>query len=590
MKLLKNNSLHLIQHVRIFWRKYLQNIWRNIQWPLIAILGLIALCLGYIGFEKHFEYYEITNSSSDFLYASLQLFLGAAPIKTGYIPIELEVARYLALIVAFYTVMTALMVILNEQVQFLHLKIIRDHVIICGLGSKGFHLARDLNESGDQVVVIECDENNDMIKTCEEQGAIVLLGDAKDKALLQKAGIHKARYVVSFCGDDSTNIQVAILSRELAIERKKLLTCIANINDPHVCNVLGGLELEMEKAKSFRLEFFNIFDLGVRSLLKQYPPYTDVNTIPHILVVGLGNTGENLIVQVARKWRSEHTETCECIRITLIDKCAESKKRSICEKYPQLETVCELVALQVDVKSTEFYQSKLLQDSTEYDITSVYICLDGDYLGFPVALTLRKHLKNETIPIIVQTNNDSGIATLLEGEEFGNLHVFGLLDQVCRPELVLRGVREILARAIHEDYLIHEKKSPDKSTINPSEVSWEELPENLKESNRLQADDIGIKLKTVGCGIAPLTEWDAESFKFTPKEVEMMAKMEHERWVEERLNDGWKFGPIKDLEKKISPYLIPWEQLSDETKEKDRDPITEMPKNLARFGFQIYRL
>ena len=586
-----NISLHLIQRIRIFWRKHLQNMWRNVQWPLIAALGLIALTLGYIGFEKHFEYYEITNSSSDFFYASLQLFLGAAPIKTGYIPIELEVARYLALIVAFYTVLTALMVILNEQVQFLHLKIIRDHIIICGLGSKGFHLARNLNESGDQVVIIECDENNDMLKTCEEQGAIVLLGDAKDKALLRKAGIHKAKYVVSFCGDDSTNIQVAILSRELSIERDEMLACIANINDPHVCNVLGGLELEMEKADFFRLEFFNISDIGVRSLLKQYPPYTNVHIIPHILVVGLGDEGEKLIVQVARKWRSEHIETGERIRITLIDKDAESKTKSICKQYHQLEAVCELVALQVDIKSAQFYQSKLLQDSTECcDITSAYICLDEDYLGVPVALTLRKHLRNVKIPIIVQTKHYSGVATLLEGKGFGNLHVFGLLDRACGPELVFRGIREILARAIHEEYLFHEKNSTDKSTINPSNVSWEELPENLKESNRHQASHIGIKLKTVGSGIAPLTEWDAESFEVTPKEVEIMAEMEHERWIKERRSDGWKFGSTKDLKEKTSPDLIPWEQLSDETKEKDRDPIRKLPEILAKSGFQIYRL
>ena len=64
-----------------------------------------------------------------------------------------------------------------------------------------------------------------MLKSCAEQGTIVLLGDAKDKELLRKAGVHKAKFVVSFCSDDSTNIQVAINSRELAADRKdKVLT------------------------------------------------------------------------------------------------------------------------------------------------------------------------------------------------------------------------------------------------------------------------------------------------------------------------------------------------------------------------------
>jgi FlaA1/EpsC-like NDP-sugar epimerase len=286
----------MIQRIRIFWRKHLRNIWRNVQWPLIVALGLLALVLGYIGFEKHFDVYGISYSPFDLLYASLQLFVINAPIKIGHIPIELELARYLAMVVAFYTVLTALKVIFNEQVQSLRLRMIRDHIVICGLGHKGYHLLTKLNESGEQVVVIECDENNDMLKTCAEQGTIVLSGDAQDEELLRKAGVHKAKYIVSFCGDDSTNIQVAIISRELAIGRKKMLTCITGINDPHVSQILGGLEIEMEKANFFRLEFFNILDIGVRTLLKQYPPYNDLHTNPHILVVGLGNVGENLVV------------------------------------------------------------------------------------------------------------------------------------------------------------------------------------------------------------------------------------------------------------------------------------------------------
>ena len=67
-----------------------------------------------------------------------------------------------------------------------------------------------------------------------------------------------------------------------------------------------------------------------------------------------------------------------------------------------------------------------------------------------------------------------------------------------------------------------------------------------------------------------------------------MAKMEHERWVKERLRDGWKFGPKKDIEEKVSPHLIPWNQLSDEIKEYDRVFIRKLPAFLAQNGFQIY--
>ncbi len=69
-----------------------------------------------------------------------------------------------------------------------------------------------------------------------------------------------------------------------------------------------------------------------------------------------------------------------------------------------------------------------------------------------------------------------------------------------------------------------------------------------------------------------------------------MAVLEHERWCEERRRQGWTYGQEKDIEKKASPYLVPWEKLSEEIKEYDRNVIRGMPAFLARAGFQIHRI
>jgi hypothetical protein len=121
-------------------------------------------------------------------------------------------------------------------------------------------------------------------------------------------------------------------------------------------------------------------------------------------------------------------------------------------------------------------------------------------------------------------------------------------------------------------------------------VPWEELPESLKESNRHQASHIGTKLHAVGCGIAPLTDWEAELFEFTAEEIERMSKMERARWNEERLREGWHYAPgPKNIEKKTTPYLVSWEQLPEDIKELDRNMVRGLPAFLARAGFQIYR-
>ena len=151
-------------------------------------------------------------------------------------------------------------------------------------------------------------------------------------------------------------------------------------------------------------------------------------------------------------------------------------------------------------------------------------------------------------------------------------------------------MREKIARAIHEDYVRLQKEKGQTPQTNPSMISWNELPENFKESNRQQADHISIKLNAVGCEVAPLNDRDAELFKFTPEEIELLAEKEHERWVEERKLDGWKPGQTKDIEKKISPYLVSWDQLTEEIKEYDRNTVRSLPAFLASAGFGIYRL
>lgn len=43
----------------------------------------------------------------------------------------------------------------------------------------------------------------------------------------------------------------------------------------------------------------------------------------------------------------------------------------------------------------------------------------------------------------------------------------------------------------------------------------------------------------------------------------------HNSWLEEKERTGWKYGPVKDAEKKEHPCFVPYEQLPDEQKAKD---------------------
>jgi hypothetical protein len=162
-------------------------------------------------------------------------------------------------------------------------------------------------------------------------------------------------------------------------------------------------------------------------------------------------------------------------------------------------------------------------------------------------------------------------------------------------KLVLRDVlfkdaMERLAKEIHEQYCIDQKKN--KNPDDPAMQPWENLREDLKKSNRKQAEEIPEKLRRIGLDFMPYIQKPEKPLMFSEEQVELLAEMEHERWIAERKEEGWKRGSPRDPEKKISPYLIPWSDpdLTEEVKDWDRNAVKQIPELLEKAGFEVYPL
>lgn len=578
--------------------KKIKNWWQDHQWTVLGIIALISLCCGYLGFREYTIEQNSSRSFWDLLYLSLQLFIMESGAVAGTLNWKFELARFLSPAIAAYAAISAFTLIFREQIQLFKVRFFKDHIIICGLSNKGLLLSQGLLDNGYRVVIIELDEGNDLCTQCREKGALILTGDATDKEMLCKAGLKKAKYIISVCGNDGINTEVAVKARSLfKNQKKRVLTCIAHIVDPALCHLLREREICTEQNDAFRLEFFNIFDNGAKVCLEEYPPFYNKERSPHLLIVGAGRMGENLVVHASKKWKNFFDKTISKLNISIIDREANNKVNLLYIKYPQLKSITTLIPLQMNINSAEFQETNFLfKDSTSCKFTSIYICFDNDSFGLSTALTLHQQLRHHTVPIIIRMIHDAGLATLLHGEKtdkdsFKKLHAFGLLDNTCTPALLISGTHERLARIIHEEYVKKMNKNGKIEKNNPSLVPWNKLPENLKESNRRQADHISIKLEKLGCDIIPIKDWNEPLFEFQPEEIEEMAKLEHKRWTEERKNTGWKYEPgEKNIKKKTSPYLVPWNQLTEEIKDLDRDTVRNIPVLLSKAGFKICRL
>ena len=76
-------------------------------------------------------------------------------------------------------------------------------------------------------------------------------------------------------------------------------------------------------------------------------------------------------------------------------------------------------------------------------------------------------------------------------------------------------------------------------------------------------------------------------FTFDDDELQLLARLEHERWMQERTAQGFEPGPARHG--RVRPDLVPWERLSDEARAMNVQAVRRIPDMLARVGFQVLR-
>lgn len=69
--------------------------------------------------------------------------------------------------------------------------------------------------------------------------------------------------------------------------------------------------------------------------------------------------------------------------------------------------------------------------------------------------------------------------------------------------------------------------------------------------------------------------------------TEQIAENVHENWAAARIAEGWRYGPCRDDEKKLTPCLVPYSELPEAEKEYDRITALETLKTIIKLGYRI---
>lgn len=606
-----------------FWRKY----W---QWFVIATLAALSVYLGFTGFVAYLTKSGETPTTWRVLYLTLQLFtLESGAVESGAsslpIPWELNVARFMAPVVPAWAVLKALALLFQEQIQMFLLRFMGGHVVICGLGRKGIQLVRDFRRQGDRVVVIEVEDENDDIRTCLDAGATVLIGNAADKTMLERARVTRAKTVAALCGDDATNVGIGVATYELVRARGEewgrglsralvrllefilapyrllrgrspdfddTVRCFVHVVDLALCAQFKRHRLFAESSERFEAQVFNIYENSARSLfldraLDRGQITADSPLTVHLVILGFGDMGESVALQAAK---IGHYANGKNTRITVVDHHALERERAFLQRYPEFDRVCDTTFLNGNALDPAIINKVCRWVEEASTATTVVVCLDDDPACLQCTLRLWSKLASCDVPILVRMIDDTGLGTLFEKTEenqFAQVHAFGMVDRICNPQTITNEDLDRVARAIHEDY-VKEQVAKGTPETKPSMRPWHALLLDLKNSNRQQADHIPVKLRAVGCYSGPPEPGKPEA-EFTDSEIELLAAMEHHRWNADRFLAGWSYGPEKNVERKLSPYLVFWEDLPDDVKKWDRDAVRNLRYLVGLAGDRIYR-
>jgi hypothetical protein len=438
-------------------------------------------------------------------------------------------------------------------------------VVVAGLGAKGGRLAAAFHAQKRRVVAIERDGSSPGVENARRLGIEVLVGDAGEAEELRAAGLEHAETLVVTTGDDGRNVEIAAAAADGVGPRAQgAPTAFVHLDDLELWRRLQAQILATPGPTPLRLAFFNVHEAAARLLVERHPP-----ALPRpescVLIVGTGPLARALVVTLARSWPEDEDGGVRP-PVLLAGADAADVRASLLAVNPGLERRCRLEARPLPPPAS---------------VTTAYVCDEDGAAGLAAAKALRGDLEGSARVVLAA----DGVTPAADDR----VELFPVLDSTLTPELLERGTNEILARAKHAYYLESERLRGS-ADGNPSCVPWDRLGEGLKESNRLFADGIGEKLANAGYALVPAPLADPDDVvTFSEAEIEELARGEHERWSSDLRREGWRRGETSDPERRLHPSLVPWAELSEDERDKDREPVRALPRMLALVGFELQR-
>lgn len=390
--------------------------------------------------------------------------------------------------------------------------------------------------------------------------------------------------LLTSCKEEIKNDEAVVLLSQLASgydmahHEGRKLRCHLLLQSDTVLRTLRTTDFSDEIRSQVDVYPFTMDEVWSRCIVPDYEPITfQTQKTVHVVVFGMGDMAEMVAMNIAQvaHYPNFIRDTKLRTRITLVDEEAEVKSRQWTKRYRQLfdNSYYRIVKLSgekmvtschcpdylaqgwtdfVDVE-WEFVEATMSapqiheklrwwgSNQTEQVLTVVFCYQDGNR-NLCESLLLPQELYETAIPIYVYLRNDNMLQCIKDGNRFDNIQLFGMENQGYDVRLPLvqmaKTVKYVYDHCYHENdcHWTGRLRFVTRIDSDIREQLWQDEQQEMRMSSIYNAMNVATKMRSVGLSV---DDWD-KFYDIPQDDVELLAKVEHNRWCMEHLIMGWR--------------------------------------------------
>lgn len=526
----------------------------------------MSAVLAFVGY--HIYYLQIGQEATflNVVYSVFRLFIFENDFGNEPLNIYLNIARFMAPASLATVVIREILSLFSNTLKKGRAKRFKHHIIFCGNSANLEPLIDEQATLKKCIIRIQALDN----EQATAHHILNLYYPEFTRDLLHDIAFYHSKYVIISNNNDLHSIEYAtslIQSLDFKLLKKKMEIVVV-FNNPEwseISNDLGLLdELNQQVMDNplINIRYINYLDRGIRKLMLECPPdrflpvLSPTDDSPTVLITGFNVLSKRLIIGLALNC---HYINGQKIKIFL-HSCGDPDLAAFIAKY-QLEKMIELCDIK-DVALENF--------AKKIDVT--YLCdVDAiDLYGNLVLINRNSYISNSYKIVCADE--------LISKSRFSRMvdHVFAGREETDSLRALVDESIDEMAKTIHMNYLRSLTSKDQLSEAIDTHREWEILRDEAKDRNRYPADHMLSKVRAMNCELSDASHtqeaFDVKKYRY----FEELSEAEHNRWCAYMYYKGWRQGVPRDNDLKIHPDLIPYDQLDDTAKQKDRENILQI--------------